>query len=96
MEKQRLNLSPLFKDEKKVLTEDQINAVESVKNTDRTVTLIEGVTGSGKTEVYLSLADYYLKQNRNVLILVPEIALTPVMMSYFISKFKDKIAISYC
>lgn len=93
VEKQRLNLSPLFKDEKKVLTEDQQSAFESVINTDKTVTLIEGVTGSGKTEVYLSLADYYIKQNKNVLILVPEIALTPVMMSYFVSKFKDKIAI---
>lgn len=93
IEKSRLEISPLFKDEEKVLTEEQRFAYNSVLATDKTVTLLEGVTGSGKTEVYLKLAKHYLSIGKKVLILVPEIALTPIMMSYFISNFKDKAAI---
>lgn len=55
--------------------------------------LLFGVTGSGKTEVYLRFADEVLKDGKTVIILVPEISLTPLMISRFVNKFKEQVAI---
>ena len=55
--------------------------------------LLYGVTGSGKTEIYLRLTDTYLSQGKSVLILVPEISLTPQLEDRFISRFGDIIGI---
>ena len=49
-----------------------------------------GVTGSGKTEVYLHLSRFVIEQGKTVLMLVPEIALTPMMVSAFKSRFGKK------
>lgn len=57
------------------------------------VTLIHGVTGSGKTEVYLRLAENVLKRNKQVLILVPEIGLTPQMVERVSNRFNNQVAI---
>ena len=53
------------------------------------VTLLEGVTGSGKTEIYLQLTEFALKQNKQTLILVPEIGLTPQTCKRFTERFPE-------
>ena len=55
--------------------------------------LLQGVTGSGKTEVYLRVIDACLAFGRGALLLVPEIALTPAVAGQFISRFGDQVAI---
>ncbi len=55
--------------------------------------LLHGVTSSGKTEVYLQVLDKILKEKKQVLILVPEISLTPQTISRFLNRFGKKIAI---
>ncbi len=55
--------------------------------------LLQGVTGSGKTEVYLNAIDAVLAAGRSALLLVPEIALTPAMAGQFFTRFGDKVAI---
>jgi len=55
--------------------------------------LLHGITGSGKTEVYLNAIDVALACKRSALLLVPEIALTPAMAGQFYSRFGDRVAI---
>lgn len=78
-------------EEFKTLTNDQKDAYNNLINTDKLVSLLFGVTGSGKTEVYLHLARHYLSMNKDVLILVPEISLTPQMIQRVKSRFNDVV-----
>ncbi len=55
--------------------------------------LLHGVTGSGKTEVYLSAIETVLAEGRGSLLLVPEIALTPAVAGQFFARFGDRVAI---
>jgi len=55
--------------------------------------LLQGVTGSGKTEVYLSAIEHTLQCGRSALLLVPEIALTPAVAGQFLHRFGDRVAI---
>ncbi len=55
--------------------------------------LLHGVTGSGKTEVYLKAIEAVLAEGRSALLLVPEIALTPAVAGQFFSRFGDRVAI---
>ncbi len=57
--------------------------------------LLHGVTGSGKTELYLRLADAVRRAGRGVLMLVPEIALTPAVAAVFRATFGDRVAIQH-
>jgi len=57
------------------------------------VVLLHGVTGSGKTEIYLHLIARCLERGRSALMLVPEIALTPAMQSLFFSRFGEQVAL---
>lgn len=75
----------------KELTYDQFKAYESILETEKLVSLIFGVTGSGKTEVYLHLARHFLQMGKDVLILVPEIALTPQMIARVKERFKEVV-----
>lgn len=80
------------KQEKKILTNDQQNVVNEIENTCDQVYLLHGVTGSGKTEVYMELIEKQLTLGRSSIVLVPEISLTPQMVSRFQARFGDKIA----
>ena len=81
-------------DRKKViLTARQTEAVYSVENTDKTVSLIYGVTGSGKTEIYLELIDRAIKNGKTAIMLVPEIALTPQMLRQLRARFGEAVSI---
>lgn len=75
------------------LSDDQKKAVDTIENTDKLVTLIHGVTGCGKTEIYLKLFEKCLKNNETAIMLVPEIALTPQMVTKLRARFGDEVAI---
>lgn len=75
------------------LTPDQQRVIDQFNSSKKDVFLLEGVTGSGKTEVYLSLIENALKQDKSVIFLVPEISLTPMMMEYLLRRFYDNVAI---
>lgn len=75
------------------LTVQQQKVVDGILSHQGRVALLHGVTGSGKTEVYLTLAAHYLKNNQAVMMLVPEISLTPMMVEVFRERFGDQVAI---
>ncbi len=79
------------------LRPEQARAVSLVRGALRagtfTPVVLQGVTGSGKTEVYLRAADEALALGRGVLLLVPEIALTPQMLGRVISRFGERVAV---
>ncbi len=79
------------------LNEEQQEVYETilgqVKSGEAGVTLLQGVTGSGKTLVYIRLAQELLRCGKSVMILVPEIALTPQMMARFSAYFGDEVAL---
>ncbi|MBM7563510.1 primosomal protein N' [Paenibacillus sacheonensis] len=66
---------------------------EALDNEAARVFLLHGVTGSGKTEVYLQTIDRCLKAERQAIVLVPEIALTPQMVERFKGRFGDSVAV---
>lgn len=83
----------------RVLTEEQSAAFERLSALADTsafhVALLHGVTGSGKTEVYLRLAERVQRAGRGVLMLVPEIALTPAVSAQFRARFGDRVAVQH-
>ena len=91
--------TPLTQREPVVLTDQQCTAFDrlsalAAESAFRTV-LLHGVTGSGKTELYLRLAESVRRHGRGVLMLVPEIALTPAVAAVFRWTFGDRVAIQH-
>ena len=95
-ERSALSATP---DRDRALTSEQAAAFEQLAALGDTrafhVALLHGVTGSGKTEVYLRLADRVCRAGRQVLMLVPEIALTPSVAGLFRATFGDRVAIQH-
>ena len=75
------------------LNEEQKNACETILNSDKKVFLLHGVTGSGKTEVYMNIIEEYLKEGKQSIMLVPEISLTAQTIDRFKKRFGNKIAV---
>lgn len=80
------------KDNEVVLTDEQSAAVDNIMSSERP-TLLFGVTGSGKTEVYLNCIERVLREGKTAIMLVPEISLTPQVMRIFRSRFGDDVAL---
>ena len=77
----------------RTLTADQARAVETITTDGRTVQLLHGVTGSGKTEIYLTLIAKCLREGKSSIFLVPEISLTPQMLAQLRARFGKNAAI---
>lgn len=80
-----------------VLNEEQKNAVNTIisdyDSGNYNTYLLHGVTGSGKTEVYLDVIEHVVKNNRQVIVLIPEIALTFQTVQRFYKRFGDRVSI---
>ncbi len=83
-----------FEDKTISLNEEQNIAFNKILNklNENQVFLLHGVTGSGKTEIYIKVIEKVLKNDKSIIFLVPEISLTPMMMSRFKAKFGKKVA----
>ncbi|MBB6715146.1 primosomal protein N' [Clostridium gasigenes] len=77
----------------KKLTDEQFMAIEQIKASKNNLYLLKGVTGSGKTEVYMKLVEETIKNGNSAIVLVPEIALTPQMIERFKGRFGKEVAL---
>lgn len=75
------------------LSYEQQKSYDYILNDDKEVTLLHGVTGSGKTAIYIKLIDHYLKIGKSALLLIPEISLTSQNAGILKSHYKDELAI---
>lgn len=70
-------------------TKQQIEAISELDKTEKGTSLLHGITGSGKTEVYINQAQKTIADGKSVILLVPEIALTSQLVSKFSEVFED-------
>lgn len=95
LQQDRVSFSGQATEKQLLLSEAQNTAFESIKNSflDKEVCLLHGVTSSGKTEIYIKLIEEYLLTGKQVLYLLPEIALTTQLVSRLRLHFGDKVAV---
>ncbi|MCL2858696.1 MAG: primosomal protein N' [Streptococcaceae bacterium] len=79
----------------KRLNQEQETALDKITESQNTTFLLEGITGSGKTEVYLQVIESVIAKGKTAIVLVPEISLTPMMTNRFIARFGQKVAIMH-
>lgn len=93
------DISKYEKTEKLEKTQEQEIAInfikEKINSNSKKPILLHGVTGSGKTEVYLQIIEYILSQGKQAIMLVPEISLTPQTVERFISRFGKKVSVTH-
>ena len=91
----RFKINNISEKKQIILTEKQQYIANEIINhiNEEDTYLLHGVTGSGKTEVYIEIIKHVLKNGKEALMLVPEISLTPQMVSRFTNVFKEGIAV---
>lgn len=92
-EKEEIEIKEDIEIKDKVLNEEQLRAKNTILSGEDRYYLLKGVTGSGKTEVYISIIKEAFKEGKGSIFLVPEISLTPQMIDRFKGEFKENIAI---
>ena len=95
IQEDRVNFQGKIKDEILQLSQAQEAAFQEIKSSfvAKEVCLLHGVTSSGKTEIYIKLIEYYLKLDKQVLYLLPEIALTTQLVGRLREYFGNKVAV---
>ena len=93
MEENRTPFSLIKENKVVTLTDEQRTAVDTIKNGKAGTYLIHGVTGSGKTEIYMNVIESALNEGKTAIMLVPEISLTPQMHGLFRARFGDKVSV---
>lgn len=97
IERERLYRTPIKNNIKTgydiILNDTQRRVAEAIEKSDDTVHLIRGVTGSGKTEVYMELIANVLNEGKEAIVLIPEIALTYQTVMRFYKRFGDMVSI---
>lgn len=89
----RYNIKEYEDYKEKELTLEQKEVLISIKNSNNKVFLLKGVTGSGKTEIYMNLVKDAIDNGKSAVILVPEISLTPQMIERFKGRFGKEVAV---
>ena len=89
----RYNTRRYESDKNKILTNEQADCLNTILNESKLKYLIKGVTGSGKTEIYIRLVEETLNQGKSAIVLVPEISLTPQMIERFKGRFGEDVAL---
>ncbi|TRX03134.1 replication restart helicase PriA [Flavobacterium gawalongense] len=95
LQEDRVNFNGKIREEELQLSQAQQTAFEEIKNsfTQKEVCLLHGVTSSGKTEIYIKLIEEYIDSGKQVLYLLPEIALTTQLVGRLRTYFGNKVAV---
>ncbi len=94
-EEYRYGESRIYEDKRPFLTDAQLDSIVQIEKhfKEKKNVLLHGVTGSGKTEIYLDIIEKYIQKDKDCIILVPEISLTPQMITRFKGRLGDKVAV---